>query len=120
MKPIKKSLSELEKRRYVARRFDLASLLHLGKILHSDSPELQDLVKFGLKPCHIRNLGFGVPLATRGKNKGMPDPIRYANKILGLAGYQLTFVRREMNDRVVRNFYAIDHLEIDDDYFLGS
>ena len=114
MKPIK---NELEKRRYVARRFDLASLLRPGKLLHADSPELQELLKFGLKPCHIRNLGFGVPLATRGKNKGMPDPIRYANKILELAGYQLTFVRREMNNRVVCNLYTVDHLEIDDHYF---
>jgi len=120
MKPIKKSLSELEKRQYVTRHFKLSLLLKTDQLLHCDSPEIQQILKFGLKPHHICNLGFGVPLATRGKNKGMPDPIRYANKILGLAGYQLTFVRREMNDRVVRNFYTIDHLEIDDDYFLGG
>lgn len=103
--------------KFFCRLFDMPTFLKTKHLLTRESPELKQFVKVGLRLTTTEKLGFGVPLTTRGPDKGKPDPIRYANKVLELHGWELHFVRREMNDRVVTNYYQLREIPIDHDYF---
>lgn len=101
------------KQRYIGQRAKIHAIRNLAEF-HRNTPEIVHLMKVGLKLESAKVLGFGVPITTRGPEKGLPDPIRYVTKIFNLYTEKVEFVRREMNGRVCINYYRVAECQVDD------
>lgn len=94
-------VTDAEKAAYIRENFDISALVDSGWF-HRDCEPLKAIVRWGQFQQCYNSLGFHVPVATNGPDKGKPDSIRYLNLILSYLGLAAKSRRVRFSGKVLR------------------